>query len=161
VVVNSTNIDCSFIGNVLGTTNWQTNYIYSTVNYPTNYGVIKTVFGNMGFFENNTNSFFGDTQTVRSLNINGNWDSANLGVTWNSGGVQTLPSSMYLTAMPSWWNSWGTTPWPPIGSDLTPLVCPLPAQLEYESSMGGPTVPTSTTPTTYPFLIGILTIKEF
>jgi hypothetical protein len=40
----------------------------------------------------------------------------------------TLPASLYLAEKPSWW---GTSPWPWVGPDLTPMVGTLPAQARF------------------------------
>ena len=47
---------------------------------------------------------------------------------WSDGPL-ALPDSLYLTEEPSWW---GDEPWPPVGSDLTPMVSNNPAKTRYE-----------------------------
>ena len=87
----------------------------------------------------------------------GNYDTVNAANRFASGEVpsgispygnsvpanQTLPASFYLSAKPSWW---GIMPWPAIGPDVTGgnianvggHAYKNPAQVCYESVMGGP-----------------------
>jgi len=71
----------------------------------------------------------------------GNWDCRTNSVVWSnnvpSGSLastylapQTLPSSLYLAAKPSWF---GSVPWPPIDPAASTKVNKIPAQLCYES----------------------------
>jgi hypothetical protein len=46
----------------------------------------------------------------------GNFDIASNSIIWNGTKTQTLPSSFYRNSRPSWF---GSTPWPPIGPDVT------------------------------------------
>ncbi len=71
---------------------------------------------------------FDDTKVWPGQVIDGNYDYIGGGTVWTNGS-HAIPNSLFLTSRPSWWNTWGNTPWPPIGSDLTPMVNPLPAQL--------------------------------
>ena len=79
---------------------------------------------------------------ITSDTISGNWDYFHNSVIWNSGGVQTIPSSLvYPSGAPTWWNMNGTLPWPAIGSDLSPMVSLIPAEIRYE----GITIPSAPT----------------
>lgn len=49
-----------------------------------------------------------------------------------------LPQSLYLSEKPAWW---GAHPWPPIGSDLTPMVGKIPAQVRYDFNKDRPPAP--------------------
>jgi hypothetical protein len=51
-----------------------------------------------------------------------------------------LPPSLYLISKPAWW---GSTPWPPIGPDVSGMANKIPAQLRYEAllSTGVPLYP--------------------
>lgn len=72
------------------------------------------------------------TNTLR----HGNYDYASNTVAWDPTiADHAIPNSLYLSAQPSWWGYWGT-PWPPIGSDLTPMVSRIPAQRRYEQNIG-------------------------
>ncbi len=43
-----------------------------------------------------------------------------------------IPASYYLSQRPDWFaDSTGSLKWPPIGPELTPRVCPIPAQVRY------------------------------
>jgi hypothetical protein len=66
------------------------------------------------------------------------WDAQELPVGETAPADHALPASLYLPGKPSWF---GTTAWPPIGPDASPMVSKLPAQLCYEASNlagGGP-----------------------
>ena len=54
-----------------------------------------------------------------------NFDYFNNAVLFNGSDDRTLPVSMYRTDKPTWWCE--ETPWPPIGSDLSPMVSDIPA----------------------------------
>jgi hypothetical protein len=75
---------------------------------------------------------FDDTNVWSSTYIHGNYDYIGGGIVWNSNNADhTIQNSLFLTNQPSWWNNYGSTPWPPIGSDLTPMVSNIPAQLRF------------------------------
>ncbi len=58
----------------------------------------------------------------------GNFDTVNGKVLWNPAiTTQTLPASLYYASQPAWWPA--GTPWPWVGSDLSPMVGELPAQV--------------------------------
>jgi hypothetical protein len=62
-----------------------------------------------------------------SLRAHGNYDTVNASVQW-SPAIETraLPASLYLSGKPAWWP--GTSPWPWVGPDLSPMVGSLPAK---------------------------------
>jgi hypothetical protein len=138
VVINSTNRWMTFIGNVIGTGGYHTNYQFDVISCPTNYLNLKTIY-QLGFFENYSPG--GDPMTVTSLWCDGNYDYATHSTIWDTNGVQTLPASLYLTAQPSWWSN--SVPFPPIGPDVTGLVSPFPAQLRYLAIINTPQPPTN------------------
>ena len=62
----------------------------------------------------------------------GNWDSVNKTTVWDPAITdRTVPASFYLTGKPSWW---GNLPWPPIGSDLSPMAGLIPAQVRFNGA---------------------------
>jgi len=76
----------------------------------------------------------------------GNWDCKSNAVVWSSNvpsgslvssylGQQTLPSSLYLSAAPSWFSASGAV-WPPIDPVATTKANAIPAQLCYQSGPG-------------------------
>lgn len=69
-----------------------------------------------------------DPKVVATVLLTGNFDYVSGQVNWDVNGVQTLPSSLYLAGLPSWWPDPTSTPWPPIGSDLTNMAGMIPAQ---------------------------------
>jgi hypothetical protein len=115
------------IGNVLGTPGYHTNYTSS----PTSSGNCETSIYALGWGGNcGSGSLANDGLTQTSLMRWGNYDTVNAAVRFAGSEVpsglsqhanpvpasQSLPSSFYLSAKPSWW---GSTPWPPIGPDVT------------------------------------------
>jgi hypothetical protein len=144
----------NYVGNVLGTDGYHTNYESSTGG-PQGVGVLgdsdHTIFqaGFTGAGENNDTVGY-DTTTLTSLLRWGNYDYATNTARFNSDeipsdnavpGSQTLPSSFYLTAKPSWF---GSTAWPGIGPDISGGIDPAghakrnPAELCYLNVMNGP-----------------------
>jgi hypothetical protein len=85
----------------------------------------------------------------------GNWDCKTNSVVWSSNvpsgslvatylGQQVLPTSLYLSAMPSWFTASGAV-WPPIDPSASTKVNKIPAQVCYESGpkSGGAFSPTA------------------
>jgi hypothetical protein len=91
----------NLIGNVLGTTGYETAYEVSSY-----YSGARSIFG------------FMTTGASTSALRHGNWDSYNNNVGWNGADDRTLPPSLYLTGTPSWW---GNLQWPAIGPDIAPM----------------------------------------
>jgi len=143
VSVLSSNRDMTFIGNVLGTDTYHINYEVSVLSYPTNYvgdnptsPNIRSIYL-LGYFGDYGGTSYQDPMTVTSLTRDGNYDYATHSVKWDDT-PQTLPASLYLMAKPAWWSN--SVPFPPIGSDLTPMVGTIPAQLRF-AAMTAPTDP--------------------
>jgi hypothetical protein len=59
-----------------------------------------------------------DPQVYATVMRHGNWDSVHRSTLWNGRDDKKLPASFYLRKKPNWW---GTTPWPAIGPDLSPM----------------------------------------
>jgi hypothetical protein len=78
-----------------------------------------------------------DTNVFLTTLVTGNYDYVQNQTTWDTNGVQTLPSSLYLASQPAWWTASGSTPFPPIGSDRTPMVSSIPAQLRFNATQAG------------------------
>lgn len=71
-------------------------------------------------------------QSEVTLLRHGNWDSVTNGIVWDTGiSDHVIPNSYYLASKPSFF---GSCPWPPIGTDLNPMVGTLPAKARYEGS---------------------------
>ena len=130
--IMTSNRNMTLIGNVLGTDGYHTNYEVAATTYPTNYGNIQSICL-LGFFGNYGGTNNADPLAVTSLLCDGNYDYATHSTQWDINGAATLPASLYLTSQPSWWNN--SVPWPAIGSDLTPMVSKLPAQLWLETML--------------------------
>jgi hypothetical protein len=76
-----------------------------------------------------------DPKVSSTLLRHGNYDYENAETLWDpSIADQVLPPSLYLDETPSWW---GSSPWPVIGSDLSPMVSTIPAEQCYASMQGG------------------------
>ena len=129
--VQATNRYTSFVGNILGSPTWTTLYESSPVATPgANFGRVAY---SLGWFDGN-DANKPDSQTVATLWRNGNFDYASNSITWDGSGAVTLPTSLYLPSQPSWWSN--SVPFPPIGSDLTPMVSAIPAQLRFAAMTG-------------------------
>lgn len=124
------------VGNVLGTAGYHTVYTSAPTGASDGGNSTsgdKSVFvvgfsGNEATLQSSTVT--NDLLTVNSLMRWGNYDTVNNAVRWVpsengssapsypglSAPSQTLPASLYLPAKPAWW---GSTPWPPIGPDVT------------------------------------------
>ena len=64
----------------------------------------------------------GSTYFIR----HGNWDAVTSSTIWDAAiSDHTIPNSYYLTGKPAWWGA--NHRWPPIGSDLSPMVAMNPA----------------------------------
>lgn len=74
--------------------------------------------------------------------MNGNYDYVDNATVW-IGSVLAIPNSLYLSSAPAWWTftingtSYRNVPWPAIGSDLTPMVSQIPAQIRYAQIQAG------------------------
>lgn len=140
-------------GNVLGVPGWQTPTnggnagIYSTTN--SNYSYLTPAIYRFGFPSMGNNNYTSASTNPASADLNdldyqvepstlllANFDYYHNAVV---NPTNSLPASLFYTNTPSWWNDYGTTPWPPIGSDLTPMVSSIPAQLRYAG--GTPSLP--------------------
>jgi len=123
-----------YVGNVLGTGGYHTNY-QSAV--PTNASCDRSIY-NLGWANTScaNDSVLPQDALVQSTLMRwGNYDTVNNAVRFQASesGVdalvfpgllnpsQTLPASFYLTSRPSaWWGTpQGTPPWPPLGPDVT------------------------------------------
>ena len=70
-----------------------------------------------------------DTNVIPKTFLHGNYDYQSLSTNWDAGVADhSLPVSFLYATKPSWW---GTLAWPPIGSDLTPMVNLIPAHARY------------------------------
>jgi chitodextrinase len=96
----------NIVGNVLGTTGKNT--IYES---PGGDGSQNAIYA---FGDPDTPNYPAfnalDSNTEATVFRNGNYDVVTGGITWSNGFSQTLPSSLYLTNTPSWFNSLS---WPP------------------------------------------------
>jgi hypothetical protein len=134
----------NFVGNVLGTVGYHTNYqvVPATTGDAGNSATTDKSIYSLGFSGNEGTIFNGipnDLLTATTLMRWGNYDTVTGAVRWCKSGAtspcngdetgsaapaypglaapsQTLPASFYLSAKPNWW---GGTPWPAIGPDVS------------------------------------------
>jgi hypothetical protein len=142
------------VGNVLGTSGFHNTYQAS---YPTKTNCDTSIY-NFGFIDTDCassgNIVSDDPLVATTLLRWGNYDTVNASVQWNASevpsglgqyanavpGSHTLPSSLYLAAIPAFFaTSYGAVPYPPIGPDVTSGTVPnvggfanhIPAQVCY------------------------------
>jgi hypothetical protein len=141
----------NFVGNVLGTFGYHTNYESSTGPQGVT-GSFTTSIYSIGYTasgESDSGAGY-DSTAITSLLRWGNYDYATGTIRWNASEIPTdnavpgnhvLPASFYLAAQPAWW---GTMPFPPIGPDVTGgtdvsgHAYNIPAKTCYLTTMGGP-----------------------
>jgi hypothetical protein len=121
----------NFLGNVLGTSTYHTQY-QSTPGAP-GANCDASIYaigwgGNCG-----GGGIANNSSTVNTVFRWGNWDTVSNAVRWAAEEVptadanypvplpaaQTIPVSLYLAQRPLWWDKAGATPWPAIGPDVT------------------------------------------
>jgi hypothetical protein len=152
VSVMSSNRWITFIGNVLGTDTYHTNYQVDALSFPTNYWNgqaapnLRSIYI-LGYYGDYGGTDSTDLMTQATLTRDGNYDYATHSTKWDDT-PQTIPTSLYLAAQPSWWSN--SVPFPPIGSDLTPMVSAIPAQLRF-AAMGQTNVTATTSPGAEPW----------
>ena len=94
----------NIIGNVIGTSGFETEYSVATGSGST--------------------AIYAIDPSVTTTFQHGNWDYVTNGVSWNGTNDKTLPASFYLSSKPVWW---GGSAWPAIGPDLSPMYPAAPA----------------------------------
>jgi hypothetical protein len=133
----------NFAGNVLGKSGAGQIYQASGSNYPNTAKVLWELgypnTGNTGYSETYTGTPTNpgnadptvklDSAVEYSMIRHGNFDYVTNRTTWDpSIEDRTLPGSLYLGGRPAWW---GSSPWPPIGPDVTPMRGQLPAEIRF------------------------------
>jgi hypothetical protein len=139
IYIYSFNRYFNIMGNVLGTSGYHTHYECYPATSTTSacgHNADLDIF-NLGWSgnEGTKNAYVNNDINVRAFLMRwGNYDVVNGSAQWNASEVpsgispysnavpssQTLPTSFYLSAKPSWWTSpWGTPPWPAIGPDVS------------------------------------------
>jgi len=128
----------NIVGNVLGTTGYET--IYEIIGNFT-YTGSKSIY-RLGFIDaGDADAAGNDSQVKSTLLRHGNWDSVTNGVVWDPNiADHVIPDSLYLKAKPSWF---GTLAFPPYGPDLTPMTGQIPAEVRYKQGSTRPKPPTS------------------
>jgi hypothetical protein len=120
ITIHSWNRYFNVVGNVLGTAGKSTNYSLVSANFNT-----WNIYW-LGY----AGALSVDDVTTSSLLRHGNYDFVTNSTIWDPAiADHTLPTSLYLSAEPSWF---GSTPWPPIGPDVAGLSNKIPAQICFE-----------------------------
>ena len=114
--LQGTDVGMNVVGNVLGKTGVTQIYDNYTGSDPASIYELGQGIGGQGQSD----------VVVQTLLRTGNWDAFHGSTQWDASGVQTLPSSLYRSAKPTWWPQ-GTS-WPWVGPDLNPTVQTLPAK---------------------------------
>jgi hypothetical protein len=111
--------------NILESARTQAAWDYSLYTKSHYYNIIGNVIGTTGFenayqvnIGSSSKAILGIDTAVSTTLLHANWDSLNNRVVYNSSLDTALPSSMYLTGKPAWW---GSTQWPAIGPDVSPM----------------------------------------
>ena len=131
IEIQKNNHYINLVGNVLGTSGWNTVYEREGVDY----SILDKLVYKLGYLDTGDITAVGwesnnDDQVKATLYRHGNWDSASSSIVWDAGNSDhTIPSSLYRLSKPSWWCS--ETPWPPIGSDRVPMASNIPAKRRY------------------------------
>lgn len=126
----------SIVGNVLGTSGSSVIYEGSGGNaqLPHIYRLGYPNMGNRnysGVSSNPSNSQYMDTFVKESLIRHGNFDYVNNDVLWDPEiSSQNIPTSLFLTSVPSWW---GSCNWPAIGPEVSGYAQDIPAKLRWEA----------------------------
>jgi hypothetical protein len=142
---DSLSVTSNFVGDIVGSAGqqgisnsnvavieWNSTRNYNGTQYGISFGY--TLFGDPG-----TNSLDSTTAFATSF-VHGVYNNINGSTTWSGSVTHTLPRSFYLSSVPPFWN---TTPFPPIGPDITGGNGPgnhafmIPAQACFYSTMGG------------------------
>jgi hypothetical protein len=131
IEIDAWNRYSSAVGNVLGGSQygWTSQHKYSSQGSQTFDGGETKCIYRIGYpMVNYTGSGYdngmltGSTYFIR----HGNWDSVTGSVIWDAAiSDHELPNSFYLAGKPAWWGA--NHRWPPIGSDLSPMVAMNPA----------------------------------
>jgi hypothetical protein len=129
----------NIVGNVLGHPNLPSGY-YESNGPGTSCNEDTPAIYFLGYHNNNCGTSSWDSQVKSTMLRHGNYDYITASTKWcgesgepacqGSDQSHAIPDSLYLPAKPAWWCA--ETPWPPIGSDLTPKVSKIPAQRRYE-----------------------------
>ena len=76
-----------------------------------------------------------DAEVAATLLRTGNFDYFNQATIWDPEvPEQPLPPSLYLDRAP---DSFGSTPWPPIGPDVSGYIHDIPAKVRFDAIQGG------------------------
>jgi len=117
----------SFVGNVLGVSGGMSGWVYENLGTGSDpsdpFGGPPSIWKlgyQAGEWEQSA-----DPKVLSTVLRGGNYDYLTSSVHWENLTPQTLPNSLYLSAKPSFL---GSTPWPPIGPDVSGFVSAIPAR---------------------------------
>lgn len=142
VLMDADQTYANFVGNVLGDPNVSPAYLrYETYNqtvscYYNAPDIYKIGYG--GGTGDCTWNSDDNTNAYTTILRHGNYDYYDNSVVWDASiPDHVIPNSYYLSAKPIFF---GTLPWPPIGSDLSPMTGTLPAESRYLHVLKAPQV---------------------
>jgi hypothetical protein len=129
VVIEATSHDQNLVGNVLGKPG--ISGVYEITSDPGSaQGIYKMGYDSPGGIGSPVSSMPANT-----VYRHGNFDYITNTTKWETSNPDhTIPASLYLSSKPAFF---GSNPWPAIGSDLTPMVSKLPAQIRFEQIQAG------------------------
>lgn len=118
---------CNAVGNVLGTTGYETEYEHENSDVSLSTRVIYRL-GYEDPYDNNAG--LNDGRVKKTFLRHGNWDAVTDGVVWDEGITdRNLPPSCYLDSKPDFF---GSMQWPPIGPDVQGYASAIPAKVRFE-----------------------------
>jgi hypothetical protein len=120
----------SFIGNVLGTADAMTGWVYNAIgalNDIPNQGIWM-----LGWMDIEPQGY--DPNVAATATLDGNFDYVTNAVTWAaSDTAHTLPNSLYLTQKPAFFNAGSGYTWPWVNPTGSPQLYTLPAKARYNA----------------------------
>jgi len=137
IALDAQSLEYNIVGNVLGSPGLPWSYTTEVDGF----SITQNIIYRLGFPNIGNNNYEAsnplDTRVKDTLLRHGNFDYASQTTVWDAAiADRVLPSSLYLSAKPSWW---GSGRWPAIGPDLSPMVASIPARLRYEGVEPTPT----------------------
>lgn len=141
IVFDAWNRYGSGVGNVLGSTAWNSSDRYERDG--TDYSSTEeATIWRFGYTSANADTRNADSQVSNTLWRHGNYDYVTKSTIWNpSNSDRSLPASLYRSSRPTWWDA--SLPWPPIGPDRNPMVGRIPAEQRFNGIPSGGTRPSA------------------
>jgi hypothetical protein len=120
----------SFIGNVLGTSGDTSGWVYDGIGGPNSFP--PTSIWTLGWMDITPQGY--DPNVAATAIRHGNYDYLTNGVHWDPNIIdQTLPTSLYLTQAPAFFNAGRGYTWPWVNPTGSPQLSTLPAKARYDA----------------------------